>query len=374
MGKKFRLFTVLALITVMLAMVLAGCGTGKKDTAATSPTAKKTDNYVVNIGYYNCDHMVGACVAKEAGIYKDLGINVKITGNGQVPEAMAAAKMDVGYVGTDSVMFGYMKGSPIFVAADNHDGGSYYLVASNKVKNAQDLIGKKVALGTDAEKNNPCWVQMAAKLSIPADSKKYQNFDMDDKDKYLALKTGHLDGYLCCDPWGSMAEYEKTGHIMAVWNGLPDGQAGTCCVLGMRRGFADEHPDLAKKMVLAHTQALEYVYLHPVKASKIFAKTYGMPEEVALMTVYKKTVQEGRSLTWKIKPDRIKANYEVNKNTAGLTDYATYAPLDKWVDTTLLSQCGADDFDTFIKEKVDPVFPVGMPYEQWKQKALEIDD
>lgn len=160
---------------------------------------------------------------------------------------------------------------------------------------------------------------------------------------------------------------------MAAWNGLPNGEPGTCCTYGMRRDFAKEYPELAKKMLLAHTQALEYVYLHPVKAAKIFAENYKVPEEVAMMTIYKKTVEEGRCLTWDVHRDRIQENYEINQSTPGLTDYKEFAPLDEWVDTTLLEQCGADDFDTFIKEKVDPIFPVGISYEQWKQKAQKID-
>ena len=44
------------------------------------------------------------------------------------------------------------------------------------------------------------------------------------------------------------------------------------------------------------------------------------------------------------------------------------------VDDSILKSCGADDFDTFIKEKVDPVFPQGMDYETWKEKALSIKE
>jgi len=44
------------------------------------------------------------------------------------------------------------------------------------------------------------------------------------------------------------------------------------------------------------------------------------------------------------------------------------------VDKSLLDSCGADDFDAFIKEKVDPVFPQGMSYEDWKAKAMEMDE
>jgi len=47
---------------------------------------------------------------------------------------------------------------------------------------------------------------------------------------------------------------------------------------------------------------------------------------------------------------------------------------DEVVDKSLLDSCGADDFDAFIKEKVDPVFPQGMSYKDWKAKAMEMDE
>lgn len=368
-----RINKLMVFLVVLSLVLVVGAGCSKEADNAQKTSGNTGDqDYVVQLGYYNCDHMVGACIAKDAGIFDELGLKVNVIGNAKVPTAMAAGQMDVGYIGTRGLATAFDKGAPILAVANNHVGGSTYLVASNKIKTARDLVGKKVALGNDAEKNNPKWVQLAKQLGIPAETSAYQNFEMDDKDAYLAMKTGNLDGYFCCDPWASMAVYEKTGHVLGTWTTLPDGSWGTCCVYSMNKNFVKEHPELAKKMLLAHTRAVEYTYLHPVKAARIFAKNYQVPEEVALMTIYMKTVGEGRTLTWKIDPNCFK-NYFENAKKMKVEDFMEIGSCDRWLDTTLLDQSGADDFDNFIKTKVDPIFPVGMSYQDWKMKALEID-
>lgn len=372
MKKMSRLMLLLS--TILALALLAGCGGGDDKTASVN----KADNalsvadqdYVVQLGYYNCDHMTAACIARDTGIFDELGVKVNVTGNGKVPQAMAAGKMDVGYIGTEGLMRAFMEGAPIMVAANNHLGGSYYLVASNNITEAKQLVGKKVALGADPEKTQSNWVQMAANLGIPAEGAKYQNFDMENKDKFMSLKTGKLDAYLTCDPWGSMAEYDKSGHILTAWTKLPTGDWGSCCVYSMRQDFAKEHPELAKRMILAHTKAMEYIYTKPVRSAEIFAENYSVPLEVALMTIYKKTVGEGRTLTWEVNPQNFADEIAFEKSKGTLEA----APVvNEFIQTKLLDECSADDFDTFIKEKVDPVFPLGMSYEQWKAKAYQLE-
>jgi len=369
---------VLLLIICLLAGTLVGCSSSKdasapKDTASDGKKAEvPVDNYVVKLGYYNCDHMTGACIAEDAGIFEKLGLKVQVTGNGEVPKAMAAGQMDCGYVGVTGLRLAYGKGAPVFVAANNHLGGSWYLVASNKIKDAKELVGKKVALGSNAHETYLGWVNLAKKLGIPADTKEYQCFDMKDADEYLAMKTGQLDGFTTCDPWGSMAEHEKTGHILGADLKLASGNWGVCCVYAMSNKFSKEHPELAKKMLLAHTQALEYIYTHPAKSAKIFAENYKVPEEVGLMTIYKKTVEEGRTLTWELNRDNMEELFMDSKE-AGIKNFLDYKSDPNFANTMLLEQAGVDDFDQFIKDKVDPVFPLGMSYKDWKKKAMEID-
>jgi NitT/TauT family transport system substrate-binding protein len=329
-------------------------------------------DYVVQLGYYNCDHMTAAPVAKDAGIFDELGLKVNVTGNGQVPQAVAAAKMDVGYVGIEGVEIAYGKGAPIFVAANNHLGGSYYLVASNAITDPKDLVGKKVALWAGVDQEDAGWCTMADQLGLPRDPTKYESYDMEIANAYVALAAGQIDGTLTCDPWGTMAEHSKVGHIVASWIKERDGEWGACCVYAMRKAFAEEHPELAKKMLLAHTRAIQYIYQHPIKAARIFGDNYNVPNEVALGTIYKKTVGEGRTLTWVVNQQYMTHHFE-NAKQMGLSAYTDWKPVSEWVDTTLLSQCGAVSFDNFIKTKVDTVFPLGMTYEDWKDKAQQID-
>ncbi|OPX82422.1 MAG: taurine transporter substrate binding subunit [Pelotomaculum sp. PtaB.Bin013] len=372
MNKKFRT-AMLLIVSISLLALMADCGGSKPasvNKAANTAIPEKDKDYVVKLGYYDCDHMTGACIAKDAGIFDELGLKVNVIGNAKVPEAMAAGQMDAGYVGNSRMMRAFLQGSPIVVGANNHIGGSFYLIASNDIKEPQDLLGKKLAAGTDPEKNSASWISMAKGLGLPIEGKYYEVLNMADKDEYFALKAGKLDGYTACDPWGSMAQYEKTGHILAVSGKLPSGEWGECCAYNLNKNFANEHPELAKLMILAHTRAIEHMYLKPVRSAEIFADNYKVPVEVALMTMWKKTVAEGRTITWKI---------DLNNWQRQIDMELGYGTLDKapnvneFIQAQYLNECGADDFDKFIKEKVDPVFPVGMSYEEWKAKAYQLE-
>ena len=345
--------------------ILTGCAS--KDTEPD----KVDSDYTIKLGYYNCDHMTAAPVAVEAGIYKDLGLDVETVGNGKVPEAMAAGQMDAGYIGTKGLVGAITKGSPIVVAANNHKGGSEYLIVSNDIKNPEDLIGKKIA--SDPEGDLLWSTDYGPETGLPVDASKYEVVNMDSsKDAYLALKTGQISAFSACDPWGSIAEYEGVGKIISTtqYKEKATDKEYNCCSFSLNTNFIKEQPELAKKLVLAHTKAIEYIYTNPVRSAQIFAKAYSVDEEVALRTIYKKTVGEGRTLTWDITGNEYKNNLEMYEEYDAFEEYPTY---DQVVNDELLKSCGADDFDTFIKENVDNVFPEGMNYDEWKEKAMEID-
>lgn len=385
------------ILTVVMMLSIVACGK-KGEEKATDKKANNTGNeklavleldkykleeipekdkdYKINVGYYNCDHMTAACIGEASGIYESLGLNVELTGNGKVPEAVSAGKMDAGYIGTGGLLTAIPKGAPIYIAANNHKGGSYYLVTSNDIKSPEDLKGKKLAIGSEAEFNNASWVNFARRMDIPAESKNYETFDMFDQDAYFALKAGHLDGYTACDPWGSMAEFEGTGKIMATSFDVSaeqdeSGATGNCCSFILSKNFSDEHPELAKRLLFAHTKSIEYMYTHPYDSAMTFAKYYNVPEEVGLMTIYKKLVAEGRTITWEIEKENIANMIAFREEMGVLNEYATP---EEAVDTSLLEESGCDDFDKFIKEKVDPILPEKLSYDDFLVKAKEIDN
>ena len=336
-----------------------------------APLSAASQNRVVNLGYYNCDHMTAAPIGKDSGIYEALGLTVNVTGNGRVPEAMSAGHMDMGYVNHDLTISARLGGTPLFIAGENHSGGSIYLVASNDIRTPQDLVGKRIAIvGNPMEHLN--WLEWTAQLGIPTDINEYENFVMSDAEKYWALKAGRLDAFHACDPWASMAEYEGTGWVMIGQNTDRPGGHGTCCKVVMHTDFAAEFPDLAERMLLAHTLSIQFMYLHPYRAAQIFSRNFQIPFEVGLMTMYKKLVAEGRTIRWDLNMEY----YQNQINTFreyGIRNDINTANIADFVDLTYFNNSGADDFMTFIREQVDPIFPIGMSYEEFRAKAVEVD-
>ena len=335
------------------------------------PLPEEDASYTVNLGYYNCDHMTAACVGKDSGIFEALGMKVEITGNGKVPEAMSAGRMDMAYAGWTTTLGAVQVGTPLFIAAENHTGGAEYLVCSFNIKKPEDLIGKKIAAGGDPA-NSMNWMEWTDQLGIPNDIEKYENYSMSDSDAYFSMAAGKLDAFTCCDPWGSMAEHEKTGWVMVRQNTDRKNGHGTCCKVCMNYNFAKKHPKLASRMLLAHSLCVQYMYQHPYKAARIFAENYNVPLEVGLMTLYKKLNEEGRTISWKLNRQNMQNQLDTMKHYHVRDDINT-VNLDDYIDLSYFEASGAIDFDRFIQEKVDPVFPTGMSYKDWRAKAVEVD-
>jgi len=335
------------------------------------PLPEEDAEYTVNLGYYNCDHMTAACIGKDSGIFKALGMKVEITGNGKVPEAMSAGRMDMAYAGWTTTLRAVQVGTPLFIAAENHTGGAEYLVCSFNIKKPEDLLGKKIAAGGDPA-NSMNWMEWTDQLGIPNDIEKYENYSMSDADAYFSMVAGKLDAFTCCDPWGSMAEHEKTGWVMVRQNTDRKNGHGTCCKVCMNYNFAKKHPKLASRMLLAHSLCVQYMYQHPYKAARIFAENYNVPLEVGLMTLYKKLNEEGRTISWKLNRQNMQNQLDTMRHYHVRDDINT-VNLDDYIDLSYFEASGAIDFDRFIQEKVDPVFPTGMSYKDWRAKAVEVD-
>ncbi len=328
--------------------------------------------YQIQMGYYNCDHMAAASVGDATGIYKALGLDVSVTGTSNMPEAMATGAMDVAYCNYQVSLNAAKNNVQVFVCAENHTGGSYYLVARSDIKEAKDLVGKKIALGKDPETSSDAWVVCSKELGIPTDASSYENFTMSDSDEYLAMASGSLDACTTCDPWASMAEYSGVGHILWTDNSIRNNKHGSCCKLAMSRSFADAHPKLAERICLAHSICIEFMYEHPFYAARLFSAYYNVPVEVALMTYWRKFVNEGRTIRWDLNTEYIKNQQDFCRGN-GIRDDINNLDLVDFCDMTYMNASGAEDFEAFIKNNIDEPFPVGMSYDDFKKKALAID-
>lgn len=336
-------------------------------------------DFVIQMGYRDCDHMVASIIGELAGIYDALGLNVVVTKTGKIMEAMSSGEMHVGYQGIEGAIRSVNQGAPLFMAAANHVGGSRYLVVSNDINKSEDLVGKTLAIGSSAEVR-PEWRRWAEELGIPMELSNYEVVDMGDKDKLFALKAGQLDAFSCCDPYASQAEFEGVGKIMAVgWgahvsDSLEEGW-GMCCIYCMNNDFLEEHPELARRLVLAHALAIKYMYEHPYNAGMMFAEGFGVQPEVGLRTIYMKTVAEGRTITWEFSEENLNnfIQYYYDYNIPE-EEIPKIEDINRFMSKNLLETCGIEDFETFLKEaKIDENFPIGLSFEEWLEKAMAID-
>lgn len=342
---------------------------------------EKDKGFKIQMGYNNCDHMVGAIIGEETGIYKalDLDVTVTKTSNTNIAQAMTTGEMHVGYMGVEGAIRAKNQGAPITVGAANHLGGSSYLVVSNEIKDAKDLIGKKIAVGKDLDRN-PEWVSWSKKLGLSMNPSDYEIVEMAQKDAPLAMQTKKIDAFTCCDPFASQCEFQGIGRVMAIGWGKDEGAKtdnkwGLCCMYGMNANFKKEHPELAERLIVAHALAIKYIYEHPYNAAMMFADGFGTAPEVGLMTIYMKTVAEGRTITWQFSKENFD-NFIGKYKTANVK--SEFIPVienpKEFIDFDLLKNAGVEDFDEFIKEaEIDEKFPKGIKFKEWLEKAKKID-
>lgn len=388
------------LVTILSVGVLSACRdssteTSVKDVKSTGYDPKEAvknfefgelteedKNYTVEMGYYNCDHMVASIIGEKAGIYKEMGLTVNVTKSPETLKALTSGAMDVGYMGLEGAILAVNKGAPFFMASANHLGGSRYLVVSTDIEKPEDLVGKTIGSVTATPDIDPEFLTWSEKLGIPADPASYNIVDMNQQDATFALKAGQIDAYVCCDPYASVAEFEGFGKIMGVGWGAADITAeasadtwGMCCMYAMSNEFKDAHPELARRLVYAHQLSIEYMYEHPYNAAMMFADGFDVDPYVALRTIYMKTVAEGRTITWNFSEKNIDnyINYFTQYPQIPESEIPRVNDISAFLSTEISKDAGVDDFDTFIKENVDSITPLGMTFEDWYTKAKEID-
>lgn len=342
-------------------------------------------NYTIEMGYNNCDHMVAAIIGEKAGIYKALGLNVNITKSGETVKALVSGAMDIGYIGVGAAALS--QDPPYFIAAANHTGGSRYLVVSNDIIEPSQIEGKTIAMTSTPEGNSE-WRAWARDYNVSFNAADYNIVSMGQQDAMFALKAGQIDAFVCCDPYASIAEFEGFGHIMFTSWGINMPEDGSlpesddwarCCALAMNKDFAEQHPELARRLVYAHMLSIKYLYEHPYNASMMFADGFDCDPYVGLRTVYMKTVAEGRTITWHWSQANLQNDEDFD------TQFTNPSIIEKDISyvsifedslkraTELADSAKLDDFDEYIKEKVDPISPLGITFEDWYEHAKTID-
>lgn len=260
-------------LVVMLALVLVGCGSQSSNTSSNGQV-------VVNLGYFpNLTHAV-ALVGVERGTFQNaLGSNVKLetktfNAGPALIEALFAGDIDIGYVGPNPAINGYVKshGAALRIISGASSGGALFIVQPGAgIQSPKDLANKKFAtpqLGGTQDVALRYYLQQNG-LKTADKGGNVQITPTDNATILTLFKQGKIDGAWVPEPWATRLIVEGKGKVFVDERTLwPDGKFVTTNVV-VRKAFLDQHPDLVNKFLQAHVDTVQYILSNPESAKSI---------------------------------------------------------------------------------------------------------
>ena len=229
---------------------------------------------VVRIGYLANDHHSAALmVAQSKGMFEKEGLKVELTqfnvGSDMVI-AMAAGKIDVGYVGTAPTTMAIGKGMPLkIVAAVNEEGSGIVVAKNSTINNLSDFNGKLVIPAKGSIQD------ILLNYMFQQNNISSANVDVMEMDLSLmpnALQSGLVDGSIVWEPYVTMASTEGYGKTLInsseIWKNHP------CCVIVSSDNFRNNHPDKLRTLLKIHKEATNYINNNPDDAALLLSQKF----------------------------------------------------------------------------------------------------
>ncbi len=237
----------LTALFLLFAVALVGCG---------SQSSSNNGPVTLNLGYFpNLTHAV-ALVGVERGTFKSaLGSNVKLetktfNAGPALIEALFAGDIDIGYVGPNPAINGYVKshGQALRIIAGAASGGALFVVRSDEhIQSPGDLANKKFAspqLGGTQDVALRYYLQQHGLKTVDKGGN-VQILPTDNPNILTLFKQGKIDGAWVPEPWATRLVVEGKGKIFVDERTLwPTGRFVTTTV-----AYIQANPESAKSIV-----------------------------------------------------------------------------------------------------------------------------
>lgn len=229
----------------------------------------------VRIGYLaNDQHSSALAIANAKGMFEAEGINVELqqfSVGADIPIAMAAGQIDVGFVGTAPATMAIDKGMPLkIVAAVNEEGSGIVIGNNSTITKLTDFENQTLVMPSQGSIQNILLYYLLQENNIS-----FKSIDIRQMQTSLmpeALQSGKIGGYIVWEPYVVQASSEGYGKTFMyseqIWKNHP------CCVIIASNDFRQNHPDELKKILAIHQNATEYIYSNRDDAISILSKHY----------------------------------------------------------------------------------------------------
>ncbi len=259
------------LLSILFIFPLAGCS---------NSSVSSNGQVTVHVGYFpNLTHAVALVGVARGTFAKALGSQVHLetttfNAGPSLIEALFANSIDIGYVGPNPAVNGYIKsnGSALRIIAGASSGGVEFVVRPGaNIQQPSDLANKKLAtpqLGGTQDVSLRYYLQQHG-LKTADKGGNVQVIPTDNATILTLFKQGKIDGAWVPEPWATRLVAEDGGKVFLDERSLwPNNQFATTVVV-VRKAFADEHPDLVKKFLQAHVETVEYIVKNQTSAESI---------------------------------------------------------------------------------------------------------
>jgi len=271
-----RVLTLLTLLTLTI-FTLAACGSS---TASSSTTSGNSSSITVHLGYFpNITHAVALVGVARGTFQQALGSNVTLdtktfNAGPALIEALFAGDIDIGYVGPNPAINGYVKsnGEALRIIAGASSGGALFIVRPGaNIHSPKDLSGKKFAspqLGGTQDVSLRHYLQQNGLKTVDKGGT-VQIIPAQNPDILTMFKQGRIDGAWMPEPWASRLIAEDNGQVFVDERTLWPNNKFTTTVVVARKAFLDQHPDLVAKFLQAHVETVQYINTNTESAKTI---------------------------------------------------------------------------------------------------------
>lgn len=262
----------------LVALTATACGGGGSKAAESSDSNAPA---TLNVAYVPYNGNAPTFLGIKNGIYDKQHLTLKMT-VAQAPAAAIASLVSgdaqIGFTTIVTIVSAVSQGTQIrcitpvdgtVSAADDQRSTATMVSGNSPVKSMADLKGKKVAVVALGSQNHLFTLQEADKAGI--DPKSVQVVQLPFPQMQQALQSGQVDAVVSTQPF--TAQIQAAGGRVINWPeiDLNKGGNGTCYAASEK--YIQEHPDVIKRFMKAHTEAINYAKAH-VDEAKAVIPTY----------------------------------------------------------------------------------------------------
>jgi len=199
---------------------------------------------------------------------------VQTLGSNKALEFLNAGAIDFGSTAGSAALLGRINGNPIksVYVYSKPEWTALVTRKDSAIKSVADLKGKRVAVtrGTD-----PHIFLVRALQKAGLSEKDIQPVLLQHPDGATALIRGDVDAWAGLDPMMAQSELRDGARLF-----YRDADANTYGILNVREEFAQQHPDLVKRVLAVYETARHYALAHPDELEKSFVAATRLPKDV----------------------------------------------------------------------------------------------